>query len=71
MLIESHTIVFSLHCYIILQMPNVTCICVDIANLKETRDRLWAVGHIDLLVNNAGVTSLQSFLEVTPDEYDK
>ena len=52
-------------------MPNVTCICVDIANLKETRDRLWAVGHIDLLVNNAGVTSRQSFLEVTPDEYDK
>jgi NADP-dependent 3-hydroxy acid dehydrogenase YdfG len=44
---------------------------VDVSDLQDTREKLWPVMPVDLLVNNAGVTSLQSFLEITPDEYDK
>ena len=39
--------------------------------ITETRDKLKDVGPVDLLVNNAGVSTLQSFLEVTPEDYDK
>lgn len=53
------------------QCPGITTVCVDVADLQATRDKLWSITPIDLLVNNAGVTSLQSFLEVTPEEYEK
>jgi L-xylulose reductase len=53
------------------EFPSITCKCVDVSDLQDTREKLWPVMPVDLLVNNAGVTSLQSFLEITPDEYDK
>ena len=45
--------------------------CVDVLDITETRDKPKDVGPVDLLVNNAGVSTLQSFLEVTPEDYDK
>ncbi|XP_003384523.1 PREDICTED: L-xylulose reductase-like [Amphimedon queenslandica] len=53
------------------ECPGITTVCVDVADLQATREKLWSITPIDLLVNNAGVTSLQSFLEVTPEEYEK
>ena len=46
-------------------------VCVDVLDIAKTRDKLKDVGPVDLLVNNAGVSTLQSFLEVTPEDYDK
>ena len=49
----------------------VILVCVDVLDIAKTRDKLKDVGPVDLLVNNAGVSTLQSFLEVTPEDYDK
>lgn len=46
-------------------------ICVDIADVKAVQEQLESVGPINLLVNNAAVTDLQPFLEVTPDTFDR
>ena len=46
-------------------------VCVDVLDIAKTRDKLKDVGPVNLLVNNAGVSTLQSFLEVTPEDYDK
>ena len=46
-------------------------VCVDVLDIAKTRDKLKDVGPVDLLVNNSGVSTLQSFLEVTPEDYDK
>lgn len=45
--------------------------CLDVSDVETVQKTLSSVGKVDMLVNNAGVTSLQSFLDVTPDEYDK
>lgn len=46
----------------------------DIRNLdmlnKAFDDVISAFGHIDLMVNNAGITRYKRFLEVTPDFFD-
>ena len=45
--------------------------CVDVANIEAIKKEVEKVDPIHLLVNNAGVTTLQPFLEVTPEAYDK
>ncbi|WP_309572761.1 glucose 1-dehydrogenase [Deinococcus sp.] len=50
-----------------------SCIPV-VADLEEAgaaRDAARSAGPIDLLVNNAGISILQPFLEVTPDAFDR
>ena len=52
----------------------VVPVCVDMLDIAKTRDKLKDIGPVDLLVNNAGVSTLQRFLEVsqvTPEDYDK
>ena len=49
----------------------MTTLCVDVADIAATRREVEKVGPIHLLVNNAGVTELQPFLEVTEDAFDK
>lgn len=46
-------------------------LCVDVADIEATRREVEGAGPIHLLVNNAGVTELQPFLDVTVDAYDK
>lgn len=53
------------------QCPSVTPLCVDLADWGATEATLQDVGPIDLLVNNAACTSLQPFLDVTPDQFDQ
>ena len=48
----------------------VVPVCVDVLDIAKTRDEPKDIGPVDLLVNNAGVSTLQSFLEVTPEDYD-
>ncbi|XP_068160615.1 L-xylulose reductase isoform X1 [Antennarius striatus] len=51
--------------------PSIIPVCVDLADWEATEATLQDVGPIDLLVNNAGCSSLQPFLEVTPDQFDR
>ncbi|XP_041670973.1 L-xylulose reductase isoform X2 [Cheilinus undulatus] len=53
------------------ECPSITPVCVDLADWGATEAALQNVGPIDLLVNNAAYATLQSFLEVTPDQFDK
>ncbi|CAF90996.1 unnamed protein product, partial [Tetraodon nigroviridis] len=53
------------------ECSSITPLCVDLADWEATEATLQGVGPIDLLVNNAACTSLQPFLEVTPDQFDK
>lgn len=45
--------------------------CVDLGNWEATEQALGSVGPVDLLVNNAAVAPLQSFLEITKETFDR
>ncbi|XP_049948136.1 L-xylulose reductase-like [Schistocerca serialis cubense] len=49
---------------------NVTTIAVDLSDWDKTREAVKSAGPIDLLVNNAGVVSLNPFLDIKPEEFD-
>lgn len=55
---------------LILECPSVRPVCVDLANWEATEAALKDVGPVDLLVNNAACTSLQPFLDVSPEQFD-
>ena len=44
---------------------------MDVADIPAVREKLKDVGPIDMLVNNAGVNTLQHFLDITVEEYDR
>ena len=46
-------------------------VCVDVADLDAVKKAVESVAPIHLLVNNAGVSVLQHFLNVTPEAYDQ
>lgn len=46
-------------------------IAVDLANAQVTRDAVRAAQPVDLLVNNAGLAILQSFLDTTVEAFDQ
>ena len=45
--------------------------CVDVSDLEAVEAAVKAAGTIHLLVNNAGISQLQSVLDTTPDVYDR
>ncbi|XP_053720812.1 L-xylulose reductase [Synchiropus splendidus] len=53
------------------ECPSITPVCVDLEDWAATESSLQDVGPIDLLVNNAAASTLQSFLEVTPEQFDR
>ena len=44
---------------------------MDVSDLSAVEAVVKGAGPVHLLVNNAGVTQLQSVLDTTPDVYDK
>ena len=52
------------------EIPSIRTVCVDLHKLEETLEVVCSLGPIHLLVNNAGATELQSFLDVTQDAFD-
>ncbi|GHF45517.1 NAD(P)-dependent dehydrogenase (short-subunit alcohol dehydrogenase family) [Deinococcus metalli] len=46
-------------------------VVADLADVQGARDAVRAAGPVDLLVNNAGISVLQPFLDVTPDAFDR
>lgn len=53
------------------EINSVKTICLDISDVTAMQKELESLGPIHLLVNNAAVTDLQPFVEVTPDTYDR
>ena len=51
-------------------MPGITAECADVSDLPAMEALLKTAGPIHLLVNNAGISRLQSVLETTTDAYD-
>ena len=49
----------------------MTTVCVDVSDLAAAESAVKTAGPIHLLVNNAGVSQLQSVLDTTPDVYDR
>ncbi|GFY73235.1 hypothetical protein TNIN_418721 [Trichonephila inaurata madagascariensis] len=52
------------------EIPDIEIVSVDVRNWKETESAVKKLGPIDLLVNNAGVISLQEFGTITEEEVD-
>jgi len=52
------------------QCPAIRPVCVDLVDWVKSQSAVQSLGHIDLLVNNAGVVELKPFLEVTADSFD-
>ena len=53
------------------ECPSITTICQDIGNWEETRAKIETLPAMDGLVNNAGINTQQSFLDVTEDKLDR
>ena len=45
--------------------------CVDLSDWQNTQAAVRSLGDIDLLVNNAGVSEISSFTDVTQDTFDR
>uniref|UniRef100_A0A3P9L555 Dicarbonyl/L-xylulose reductase n=1 Tax=Oryzias latipes TaxID=8090 RepID=A0A3P9L555_ORYLA len=53
------------------ECASITPVCVDLADWPATEAALQGVGPIDLLVNNAACATLQPFLEVTAEQFER
>jgi L-xylulose reductase len=53
------------------ECPDIRTVCVDLSDWDATKKAVEDIGPIDLLVNNAGVLQLHSFLEVEPQKFDE
>jgi len=53
------------------EAEGVQTLQVDLCDWEATRKAVESVGHLDLLVNNAGIAILQPFMEITPESFDK
>jgi len=53
------------------EVPGIKTVSVDLSDWPATAAAVESVGPIHLLVNNAAQTSLQKFLDITPDNLDR
>jgi len=52
------------------EIPEVEIVCVDVSDWNKTEEVVESLGDIDLLVNNAGVLTLQSVGSITEEKFD-
>ncbi len=52
------------------EVPNIVPVVADLCDWDATKKAVEAVGRIDILINNAGVASLESFVDVKPESFD-
>lgn len=53
------------------EVPEINILHVDLQDWEQTAEAVKSIGQVDLLVNNAAVASLESFLDVTPESFDR
>ena len=58
------------------QLPKISeAIIADVTNLKQVEaafaQAVRAMGAVDVLINNAGISIRHNFLDITPEEWDK
>jgi NAD(P)-dependent dehydrogenase (short-subunit alcohol dehydrogenase family) len=58
------------------ELPNLmAALNADVSNLKQVQaafaDAIRLMGGVDVLVNNAGISTRHNFLDITPEEWDK
>jgi len=58
------------------QLPALAgCLSADVSDLKQVQAAfaaaVKAMGGVDVLINNAGISIRHNFLEITPEEWDK
>lgn len=53
------------------EYPAIGTTHVDLCDWNETRKVLSALGPFDGLVNSAGIIIMESFIDCTPDSFDK
>lgn len=56
---------------VFIEVPTISTICIDITNTAAVSAVIEEFGDIHLLVNNAGVSVLEPFLEVKEEHFDK
>ncbi|RUS69797.1 hypothetical protein EGW08_022443, partial [Elysia chlorotica] len=52
------------------ECPEIETCCVDLSDWSKARVAVEALGHFDLLVNNAGVSRVGPFLDVKEEDID-
>ncbi|CAB3995569.1 L-xylulose reductase [Paramuricea clavata] len=52
------------------EVPQIQTVCVDLNSMEETRKVVSGLGDIHLLINNAAVSMLEPFTEVTEEAFD-
>lgn len=53
------------------EVPNINIMNVDLQDWDKTREEVSKIGHIDLLVNNAGVGCRLPFIDTPKEEIDR
>jgi len=53
------------------ECPGTVTVCVDLGDWDATRKAVTGVGPVNALVNNTGINIAETFLNVTPANYDK
>ncbi|XP_052069132.1 D-erythrulose reductase-like [Mytilus californianus] len=56
---------------LISEVPNINVINVDLQDWYKSRQEVSKIGHIDLLVNNAGVTMRSLFIDTPKENIDR
>jgi len=70
-------IVYALDCNeaalekLVQECPGVKTVHVDLLNWEETRKKVTSLGHLNCLVNCAGIVLLKSFMGTTSEDFDK
>jgi len=53
------------------ELPSVNIVLCDLMDRNETKKAVESCGTIDMLVNNAAYAECQSFLDITPESFNK
>jgi L-xylulose reductase len=54
-----------------LKVPSIHPLCIDVTKTEDVRKAIEGLGDVHFLVNNAGISKLDSFLDVKPEDFDK